>query len=112
MMEDDLSGAKTIYLLASGVLVEVSRDGAEFKPLILRQQLQFAGPAETTDTQLVFVDGPRRVRVNHVRAIDIWGVERCDEVQPRAPRTRFSAAWSIRHGESRPTLAASSRTLA
>src|SRR5260221_14469828 len=44
----------TVYLLAPGVRVEVSRDGSEFRPHPLRQQLQFDGPAGTTDTQMVF----------------------------------------------------------
>ena len=54
----------TVYLLAPGVRVEVSRDGSDFKTHALRQQLKFPGTAETTDTQMVFVEGNRRVRVD------------------------------------------------
>jgi hypothetical protein len=59
----------TVYLLAPGLRVEVSRDGVDFRPHKLRPQLQFPGPVETTETQMVFVEGERRVRANRADVI-------------------------------------------
>jgi hypothetical protein len=61
---------KTVYLLAPGVRVEVSRDGAEFKPPAkLKVQMQFPGPVEVTNTTMTFEDGPMRLRVDRTDVI-------------------------------------------
>ena len=70
MTEDDLPGVKTVYLLAPGVLVEVSRDEAEFKPPAkLKAQLGFPGPVEVTETTMTFADGPMRLRFDRADVI-------------------------------------------
>jgi len=60
----------TVYLLAPGTRVAVSRNGAEFSPpRTLKVQLQFNEPTESTDTTMTFKDGPWRLRVDRSQVI-------------------------------------------
>jgi len=59
----------TIYVLAPGTRVAISRGGGEFKPHKLRKQLQFGGPTETTETTMTFAEGGWQVRVDRAHVI-------------------------------------------
>jgi hypothetical protein len=60
----------TVYLLAPGTQVSVSRSGAEFEtPHAIKVQLQFTEPVEVTDTTMTFVDGRMRLKVDRAAII-------------------------------------------
>jgi hypothetical protein len=59
----------TVYVVLPGTKVSISASGGDFKPQLLRGQLQFPGPAETTDTDMVFAAGKRRIRVARVDVV-------------------------------------------
>jgi hypothetical protein len=59
----------TVYLLAPGTRVSVSRNGGEFKPHMLRRQLQFSKPLLTTDADVIFAKGSWRVLVDRSQVI-------------------------------------------
>jgi len=59
----------TVYVLAPGTRVAISRGGGEFKPHKLRKQLQFSEPTETAETTMTFAEGGWQVRVDRAKVI-------------------------------------------
>jgi len=59
----------TVYLIAPGTRVAISRNGGDFKPHKLRKQLQFSGPTITTDSEMIFAEGGWQVRVDRTEVI-------------------------------------------
>jgi hypothetical protein len=59
----------TAYLVAPGTRVAVSRNGSEFKPHKLRDQLQFDMPILITDLDMIFARDDWRIRVDRTKVI-------------------------------------------
>jgi len=52
-----------VYLILPEAAVEVSKDGGDFAPHALREQLQFYEPGGLSDEHMTFTRGPWRFRV-------------------------------------------------
>jgi len=59
----------TWYLILPDTRVAISRDGADFKPHVTKQQLNFTGPTVTTDDEMIFVEGSRRILVDRTSVV-------------------------------------------
>jgi len=62
---------ETVYLILPDTALEVSRDGGDFAPQILRKQLQFeqVEPDEMTDEHALFSRGPWWYRVKRADVV-------------------------------------------
>ena len=54
----------TVYFIAPGTRVSVSRNGSDFRPHTLRRQLQFSKALLLTDEDAIFAKGGWRVLVD------------------------------------------------